>query len=161
MALPVCFLTRSAAGASLPSEGMTLDVSPGGLRFDVDLHQPPPLHSEIAACTFVPPHPRVPESSVFLSGRATILRCTPIWSRCGFPGDLAGRITGGRPDAVLPEAGRRASSQEEKKGGNTSVEWSGGLRLPADFSPKRAYYNSPGQRPGKSRVRRVSPIGAY
>jgi hypothetical protein len=83
MALPICFLTQSAAGVSLPSEGMTRDVSPGGLRFDVDLPQPPPLHSEIAACIFVPPHARAPESSVFLSGRATILRCTPIGPRLG------------------------------------------------------------------------------
>ena len=78
LAFPIRFSTRSAGGANLHGQGMTLDISPGGLSFETDLPQLPPARSEISIYITVPRHTDIPESAVFLSGRATILRCSAL-----------------------------------------------------------------------------------
>ena len=78
LAFPIRFSSRTPAGTSLHGQGMTLDISSGGVRFETDLAQPPSPQSRVTVYINIPRHTETPESSVFLSGRATILRCMPV-----------------------------------------------------------------------------------
>ncbi len=81
LAFPIRFSARSAGGANLHGQGMTLDISSGGLYFETDLAHLPPARSEISVSLTVPRPTDLGESAVFLSGRATILRTCALDSR--------------------------------------------------------------------------------
>jgi hypothetical protein len=74
LAFPLRFSTRSGGGASLHGQGMTLDISSGGVCFETDLVQLPPARSEISVYIAVPRQSDTPESALFISVRATIVR---------------------------------------------------------------------------------------
>ena len=78
LAFPVRFSGRTAAGGSLQGQGLTVDISSGGLRFETDLAEGVPPRTELALYITIPRHPESGETSVFLSGRATVVRCEPI-----------------------------------------------------------------------------------
>jgi hypothetical protein len=55
-----------------------MDISSGGVRFETNLAQPLPPQSEIAVYITIPRHADNRESSVFLSGRAFVVRCESV-----------------------------------------------------------------------------------
>jgi len=97
--------SRSGAGTALQAQGLTRDISPGGVRFETDLPQALAPGSEIAVHITIPPHGDSRESSVFISGRATVLRCRPIDAasrrHTGARWSLAARFEA-HPDISLP-----------------------------------------------------------
>ncbi|MFP4058748.1 MAG: PilZ domain-containing protein [Candidatus Brocadiia bacterium] len=78
LAFPIRFSAAGPPGRGIQGRGLTRDVSAGGLRFETDLAHPPPRHSEITVHITIPAQVEKPDSPVFLSGRATVLRCRPL-----------------------------------------------------------------------------------
>jgi len=74
----VRFSGRTASGASVQGQGLTVDISSGGLRLETDLAEKVVPRTELALYITIPRHPESGESSVFLSGRATVVRCEPL-----------------------------------------------------------------------------------
>jgi hypothetical protein len=105
LALPIRFSSRSGAGTSLHGQGLTTDISSGGVRFETGLAQPPAPQTEIAVYITVPRHAENRESSVFLSGRATVVRCESVdpatRHHTGARWSLAARFDA-QPDISLP-----------------------------------------------------------
>jgi hypothetical protein len=77
-AFPVRFTGRTPAGTAVLGRGLTLDVSSGGLRFETDAAEPPVPQTEVALHILVPRSPESGETRVFVSARATVVRCEPV-----------------------------------------------------------------------------------
>ena len=81
LAFPVRFSGGAGAGGGPPrsggleGQGLTIDISSGGVRFETDLAEPPAPDSEVALQIAVPRHAEGSDGAVFLSGRATVVRC--------------------------------------------------------------------------------------
>jgi len=78
LALPIRFSGRTATGAGYHGQGLTADISSGGVRFETDLAEPPPTSADVAIHITIPRHGDSAKSAVFLSGNARVLRCAPV-----------------------------------------------------------------------------------
>ena len=78
LALPVRFSSRAPGGRGRHGQGFTTDISSGGLRFETEQAEPPQPHSDVAVYITIPRHAESRKSAVFISGNATVLRCTPL-----------------------------------------------------------------------------------
>jgi len=75
LALPVRF-TATAVGGALQGQGLTVDISPGGVRFETDLERAPGPDSEVRLQVAIPREGAT--EPVFISAGATVLRCEPL-----------------------------------------------------------------------------------
>jgi hypothetical protein len=78
LAFPVRFSGRSARGSTVHAQGLTVDISPGGVRFEAQISEPVAAQTEIALHIAIHRHGESSDSPMFLSGRATVLRCEPV-----------------------------------------------------------------------------------
>ena len=75
LALPIRFSGRTLAGTGFHGQGLTADISSGGVCFESDLAEPPQPHTDVAVYITIPRHADSPRTAVFLSGNARVLRC--------------------------------------------------------------------------------------
>jgi len=73
----VRFTTAGGAGA-LQGQGLTVDISPGGVRFETDLERALEPESELRLQVAIPREREVGKEPVFISAGATVLRCEPL-----------------------------------------------------------------------------------
>jgi len=76
LALPVRFSAAGAGAGTLQGQGLTVDISPGGVRFETDREQGPRPHSEVRLQVAIPREGAA--QPVFISAGATVLRCEPL-----------------------------------------------------------------------------------
>ena len=78
LAVPVHFSSRSPAGTTFDGQGVTVDISPSGVRFETDLPHAPAPPTEIAVSITIPCQYTRRNDPVHISGRATVLRNEPV-----------------------------------------------------------------------------------
>jgi hypothetical protein len=78
LAFPIRYSGRAPAGSSFQGQGLTVDISSGGVRFETDSPEAVAPHTEVVLYITIPRHPESGESPVFLSGKATVVRCDAI-----------------------------------------------------------------------------------
>jgi len=76
LALPVRFTAPAAGAGVLQGQGLTVDISPGGIRFETDLEDGPRPESEVRLQVAISREGAA--EPVFISGGATVLRCEPL-----------------------------------------------------------------------------------
>ena len=59
-------------------QGVTVDISSGGVCFETDLADPPGAQSDVAIYITVPRHADNAKGAVFISGNATVVRCERV-----------------------------------------------------------------------------------
>jgi hypothetical protein len=105
LAFPVRFSTRSRSGAKAQGQGLTVDISSGGVRFETDAAEAPQPQTDLAVYITIPRREDDAKSSVFLSGTATVVRCEPAdpetRRHTGARWCVAARFEG-HPDISLP-----------------------------------------------------------
>lgn len=78
LALPVRFAAQAPGVGTVQSQGLTVDISPGGMRFETELEQAPRPESELRVQVAIPREREGGMEPVFISAGATVLRCEPL-----------------------------------------------------------------------------------
>ena len=102
LAFPIRFTGRTPAGSPIEGQGLTVDISTSGVRFETTSAPALDPRSDL---TFQIAIPQASDSPVFLSGGATVVRCDRLEAGArhltGAHWGLAVRFHQ-RPDVSLP-----------------------------------------------------------